>query len=108
MTNITTPAAAREAMERELEIGKLAARLRVDAPWRTGVDRYDEVAYERGARAGLTHLWPLLEAAQGVLDSLNCTCAIAYSKRGLDDPTCAYHEIDYALGPLRAAIEAAS
>ncbi len=48
MVDITTTDSARAALERETEIGKLAARLRSELSWKL------DSRFERGARAGLT------------------------------------------------------
>ena len=111
--NITSPGTAREALHvdpqealrREVEIGNTAARLRREGmSYRANLDTdHSPADFERGARAGLTHLWPLLEAARRVEAWNTDVC-----------PVCRFgpwegEENHMALCPmpdLRAAIEA--
>ena len=62
-----------DTLRREVEIGKLAARLRVfelSPHVLRGDGGTSGVTFERGARAGLTHLYPAVSALRDVLELL--------------------------------------
>ena len=90
-----------EALRRAVEIGELATRLRVNRLIAAGMSDFE---FEKGARAGLTLMWPLLEAAQATSEAMKVYKHCLWCQRH-DEAGTPHSDTCWVLA-LHAAIEA--